>query len=278
MAVSPTGPRFDPLIVTDTPPAVGMLSRLYPTGTDTSLITGAAYDDVTLTPDSALTNDATVTVHRYPDPTPTTLTHRIVVCATVTSHDVAVSVRPVEPPLYTATTGGTNSPAAGLGPKLLPPNTTSPPPDVPITPTIVADVTTGDAYDSVDTDHDPFCPPTSTRHCRPPPTPATLLHWAPLWPDPVTTHDDATYSTPYTALRYTTRSTADVGPKLLPDSCTVSPPAVPRPPALDPGNDVTTAAVYDVVAMLHAPTTPPTLTRHTCPYPTPTALAHRTRT
>jgi hypothetical protein len=181
----------------------------------------------------------------------------------------------MEPPLYTATNGGTNSPDPGLGPKLLPPSTTSVPPDVDITPT--ADVTTGIAYVRVGTDHDPFCPPTSTRHCRPPPTPATLLHWAVKWPDPVTTHDDAKYSTPYTAFRYTTRSVADVGPKLLPASCTLSPPAVLRPPALALGNDDTTAAVYDVVTVLHTPTTPPTVTRHTCPYPTPTALTHCTR-
>jgi hypothetical protein len=154
MAVSPTGPRLLPRMVTSTPPAVGMLPRLLPTATDSESMEGTTYDDVTLASDSALTSDATVTVHRYPDPTPTTLTHLIVTWATVTSHDVAVRLRPVLPPLYTATSGATKSPALGFGPKFVPTSTTNVLPDVDITP--AADVTVGGPYDIVAVDHDPF--------------------------------------------------------------------------------------------------------------------------
>jgi len=75
MAVSPTGPRFDPLIVTATPPAVGMLSSDDPTGTDRSLIAGAAYDDVTLGSVASTDSPATVTFHLRLVPTPAAVLH-----------------------------------------------------------------------------------------------------------------------------------------------------------------------------------------------------------
>jgi hypothetical protein len=87
---SPTGPRFDPRIVTTTPPPVGMAPRSDPAATDSDSIDGAAYDDTTPAPDCTPGTDATATVHRYPDPTPTTLTHFISKWATDTAHDVAV--------------------------------------------------------------------------------------------------------------------------------------------------------------------------------------------
>ena len=48
------------------------------------------------------------------------------------------------PPLYTATTGGENSPTPALGPKFVPTNTISVPPPVTIVP--LADVTVAGAY------------------------------------------------------------------------------------------------------------------------------------
>jgi hypothetical protein len=149
---SPTAPRLDPRIVTTTPPTVGMLPRLAPTPTDSESIVGTAYDELTLPVDTPLDSRATVTFQRYPKPTPTTLTHVIVVWSTVTTHDVAVNDRFVLPPLYTATTGATEPPT---GPKFVPTNTTSLPPDVFIGGPL-ADDSVGDAYVSTGTDHDPF--------------------------------------------------------------------------------------------------------------------------
>jgi len=99
-----------------------------------------------------------------------------------------------------------------------------------------------------------------------------------LCPPPVNTHDDAKYSTPYTVLRYTTRTTDDKGPKLLPPSATVSPPSVLN--TLRPGNDDTDGGVYDVMPddpELVTPATPPTDTVHTWLAPTPATLTHRIR-
>ena len=77
MAVSPIAPRFDPLIVTATPPAVGMLSSEYPDAADTdrSVIAGAAYDDVTLGSRIDADSPATVTFQRRFVPTPGTVLH-----------------------------------------------------------------------------------------------------------------------------------------------------------------------------------------------------------
>jgi hypothetical protein len=104
--------------------------------------------------DNTLGNDATVTVHRYPDPTPVALKHLIVVCAVITSHCVAVSVRPVLPPLYTATSGAIKSPTPGLGPKLVPVSTMGVFPDVCMP--VDADVMVGTPYVVARVDHDPF--------------------------------------------------------------------------------------------------------------------------
>jgi hypothetical protein len=84
MAVSPTGPRLLPRMVTSTPPAVGMLPRLLPTATDSESMEGTVYDDVTAMSVGLVVKPDTVTFQRWLAPTPTTVLHVSDVCGTDT--------------------------------------------------------------------------------------------------------------------------------------------------------------------------------------------------
>jgi len=99
VTVWPTdGPKFDPDTCTRVPPDVGMADRLSDPATATSdVMAGAAYDVATLADDSALVCPPTVTSHRRPDPTPSTLSHRSSTCAVDTTHDVIEYVVPLTP-------------------------------------------------------------------------------------------------------------------------------------------------------------------------------------
>jgi hypothetical protein len=111
-----TGPKFVPVNVIVAPPLV---DRAEPPAT--LLITGAVYDS--LADDAALAWLPTVTTHTRFAPTPTTLTHVIVLLSRVTAHDVAVYSMPVAP--YVALTG-----LLAVGPKLDPDIVTVLPPAV----------------------------------------------------------------------------------------------------------------------------------------------------
>jgi len=92
------GPRLLPAICTRVPPDVGMDDRLSDPATATSdVMAGATYDVVTLAADSALVCPPTLTVQRWPAPTPATLSHRISTWAVVTAQLDAVYVDPLTP-------------------------------------------------------------------------------------------------------------------------------------------------------------------------------------
>jgi hypothetical protein len=170
VTVWPTdGPKFDPDTCTRVPPDVGMADRLSDPATATSdVMAGAAYDVATLADDSTLVCPPTVTSHRRPDPTPSTLSHDSRVCATSTTQLDAVYVVPLTP--YVPTTLTTDPPT---GPKFIPVTTTVSPPDVLIVTAPDSDKIDGGVYVIV-VDASPLhCSPTFTSHRSPLPTPAT---------------------------------------------------------------------------------------------------------
>jgi hypothetical protein len=146
-----------------------MDDRLSDPATATSdVMAGATYDVVTLAADSALVCPPTLTVQRWPAPTPATLSHRISTWAVVTAQLDAVYVDPLTP--YMPTTLTTEPPTA---PKLLPVTTTVSPPPVPSDTVPDRELIAGGVYPII-TDASPLhCSPTFTSHRSPAPTPAT---------------------------------------------------------------------------------------------------------
>jgi len=139
-----------------------------PAAKDTDTTAGAVYDVVTLAADSALVCPPTLTVQRWPAPTPATLTHDMRVWDTSTTQLDAVYVDPLTP--YVPTTLTTEPPTA---PKLLPVTTTVSPPPVPSDTVPDRELIAGGVYPII-TDASPLhCSPTFTSHRSPAPTPAT---------------------------------------------------------------------------------------------------------
>jgi hypothetical protein len=158
-------PKFVPSTTMADEPSVGIERN---SGPKTTEICGTAYDVATLADDSALVCPPTVTSHRRPDPTPSTLTHDSRVCATSTTQLDAVYVVPLTP--YVPTTLTTDPPT---GPKFIPVTTTVSPPDVLIVTAPDSDKIDGGVYVIVADASPLHCSPTFTSHRSPLPTPAT---------------------------------------------------------------------------------------------------------
>ena len=142
------------------------------------------------------------------------LVHCAVVSAVVTEQLVAVYSTPLGPYVAVATP---------VGPKFVPVSVTVVPPDVGMLPPPATDEITGAVYDSVAVDRALDCPPTVTIHFSAVPEPGPDVHWIAVWAV-VTEHDVAVNPVPL--VPYVAVTGLPIGPKLVPVTMTVLPPAV----------------------------------------------------
>jgi hypothetical protein len=143
----PTGPKFDPVNTTASPPDV---DNDDPPEIDE--IDGGAYDVVAV--DKPLHCSPTRTSHRRPEPTPATVRHVTSLCSTDTLHTPDVYV------VFSALTYRALTTLHGASPpRFDPPTRTTSPPAVDADVAPPKDVTTGAAYDVL-----PFTPDDQPLH------------------------------------------------------------------------------------------------------------------